>query len=269
MGSLFFVGLNPRFQQYRFIPAGLNVMYSAAGFWTGGAWRRKKYQKRCGLRWLDSGGYLLLNLFGYYPFSVINFANLIAFLMPHFYATMDYPCEPDISRCLGLMSNIERIQATIENALKMMEWESHLPGQLVPVIQGYTLEEYQHCIRLYKQAGAIREYMAVGSMCRRINTEELNRLIPGIYHAAQQVGVKRLHFFGLKLSPDLIPLEKYIWSRDSAVAMDDYDNQLRQQRSGRRWPRGQAEKEQVFNAFLGRLDKLNLRYRPTSICTGR
>ena len=158
------------------------------------------------------------------------------------------------------MSNRERIRATVENALRLAEWESQLPGRLVPVIQGYELEEYEYCIRLYRQAGMIREYMAVGSMCRRISTEEIRRLIPGIYRAARQAGCERLHFFGLKLSPDLIPLGKYIWSRDSAVALDAYDAELRKRRGGRRWPRGQAEKRTALSAFLRRLDDLGLRY---------
>lgn len=260
MNNLFFVGLNPRWQQYKFIPDGLNVMYSAAGFWNDGEWRRKKFQKRIGLKWLDCGGFTLLNKYGDYPFSIVNYANLQAFLRANFYATMDYPCEPEISRTLGLMSNQERIKATVKNALELMDWESQLPGQLVPVIQGHSLQEYQYCIELYSRAGAIREYMAVGSMCRRISTEEINRLIPGIYESAQQAGVKRLHFFGLKLSPDLIPLSQYIWSRDSAAVLDAYDPELKRQRNGRRWPQGQQEKEAVFKAFLDRLKAMDLKY---------
>lgn len=31
--SIFLVGLNPRWQMYKFLPAGINVMFSAAGFW--------------------------------------------------------------------------------------------------------------------------------------------------------------------------------------------------------------------------------------------
>lgn len=31
--SLFYIGLNPRWQMYRFLPDGLNMMFSAAGFW--------------------------------------------------------------------------------------------------------------------------------------------------------------------------------------------------------------------------------------------
>jgi hypothetical protein len=259
MNNLFFMGLNPRWQQYKFLPAGLNVMYSAAGFWDGHEWRRRKFQKRVGLKWLDCGGFSLLNLYGEYPFSIVNYANLQAFLQADYYATMDYPCEPEISRQLGLMTNEERIRATVENALVLMEWEGQLPGRLVPVIQGYSLDEYRDCISLYERARAIREYMAVGSMCRRISTEELNRLIPGIYSAAAQAGVRRLHFFGLKLSPDLVPLSQFIWSRDSAVAMDSYSPELRRQRGGRRWPRGQAEKKAVFEEFLSRINDLGLR----------
>lgn len=218
------------------------------------------FQKRTGQKWLDCGGFTLLNQYGEFPFSVVNFANLQAFLRAHYYATMDFPCEPEISRSLGLMSNLERIQATVENALDLMDLESQLPGTLVPVIQGYSLDEYEHCIELYEQSGAIREYMAVGSMCRRISTPELNRLIPGIHKAAGRAGCERLHFFGLKLSPDLAPLKRYIFSRDSAVAMDAYDKDLQRKHDGRRWPRGQVEKKERFFSFLDRLDLMGLEY---------
>ena len=67
--SIFFMGLNPRWQQYKFLPNGLNVMYSAAGFWKGYDWRRTKFTKKMGLKWLDSGGFSLLNKFADYPFS--------------------------------------------------------------------------------------------------------------------------------------------------------------------------------------------------------
>ncbi len=260
--STFFLGLNPRWQLYRFLPAGLNVMFSAAGFWNNEAkdWRSRQFPHWAGLRFLDPGGFTLLNQFGEYPFSVVALANFVARMRPDFYATMDYPCEPEISRQLGLMTNQERIEATVRNAAELAEWEGQLPGQMVPVIQGHTLEEYEYCLDLYQRAGLMREYMAVGSMCRRISTEELNRLIPGIYRAARSAGAKRLHFFGLKLSVDLTPLSRFIWSRDSAVALDDYSDELRQARGGRRWPRGQQEKEAAFGAFLGRLQGLGLNY---------
>lgn len=266
--SLFYIGLNPRWQMYRFLPDGINIMFSAAGYCDFDSygdfvdWRRpiKRFPKKTGKRWLDCGGYLLLNKFGHYPFSVVNYANLQAVLRADYYASMDYPCEPDISRMLGLMSNEDRIRQTVKNAEILSELKNHLPGQMVPVIQGYELDEYKYCLDLYHSAGLIRSYMAVGSMCRRISSQELNNLIPGIYHHARNHGVERLHFFGLKLSPDLKSLQEYIYSRDSAVALDDYDIRLRKQRNGRRFPRGQKEKKAVFFSFIDRLNDLNLRY---------
>lgn len=213
------------------------------------------------MRWLDSGGFTLLNRYGDYPFSIVALMNLVAFLNPHYYASADYPCEPDISRQLGLMTNTERIRATVANAVRMVEWENHVSGQLVPVIQGYALDEYRMCIDLHYQAGTIREYMAVGSMCRRISDAELHGLIPCIAEHARQAGVKRLHFFGMKLSESLRDLSCFIWSRDSAVALDDYDSGLRRARGGRRWPVGKAEKRAAFEAFFKRLDNLGLLYR--------
>jgi len=187
--NIFFVGLNPRWQQFKWLPYGLNVMYSAAGFWSGNGWRRKRYIKHAGIRWLDCGGFTLLNRYGDFPFTVVALMNLVAFLNPHYYASMDYPCEPDISRRLGLMNNDERIRATVTNTVAMIEWESQVGGQLVPVIQGYTLDEYRKCVDLHHQKGTIREYMAVGSMCRRISDAELHNLIPGIATHARQAGV--------------------------------------------------------------------------------
>lgn len=262
--NLFFIGLNPRWQMYNFLPRGINVMFSAYGFWDNEnqEWRRgKKFKSIFGLRWLDCGGFTMMNKFDDYPFSVVNYANLIARLRPHYYATMDYPCEPEISRSLGLMSNSERIQATVANAVELAEWESQLPGQMVPVIQGYTLDEYLECLRLHSQAGTIRDYMAVGSMCRRISNEELGCLIPSLYYAAQKAGCTKLHYFGLKLSPGVRMHSDMIWSRDSAAILDDYDKDLRQARNGRRFPRGQREKQVTFNAFLGRLEEFGLNYQ--------
>lgn len=259
--SLFFVGLNPRWQQFRWLPETLNIMYSAAGFWDGNSWRRKFFFRQRGLKWLDCGGYTLLNKYGEYPFSPVAYANLVATLKPNYYASMDYPCEPNISRSSNLAENSERIAATVKNAACMIELEIHNPdARLVPVIQGYSLDEYLYCIDLHAQAGTIREYMAVGSMCRRVSNQELHKLIPAIAERSMQAGVKQLHFFGLKLDPALLDLSQFIWSRDSAVALDAYDPKLRAERGGRRWPKGPQEKRAAFESFFSRLDSMGLQY---------
>ncbi len=256
--TIFYTGLNPRWQLYKFLPHGINVMYSAAGFWNDGEWRRRRFTKKMGLRFLDCGGFTMLNRYGVYPFSTVNFMNLVAFLKPDYYVPLDYPCEPGISRQLGLMTNEQRIKKTVANAAKMAQWETHVEGQMLPVIQGYTLSEYKHCIDAHADAGTMRDYMAVGSMCRRIKDDELHNLITGI---AEHAGVERLHFFGLKLSPALRDVRQLIYSQDSAVALDAYDAEARRARDGRRWPRGQAEKKTAFRSFLARLDALGMAWR--------
>lgn len=260
MANLFFVGLNPRWQMYKFLPVGLNVMFSAAGFWN---MRKKEWRwgrfPGAGYRWLDMGGFSLLNKYGDYPFTVGNAMNLVARLAPDWYASMDYPCEPEISRRLGLQTNMERIRSTVDMAAGMADLEATVPASvLVPVIQGYTLDEYKQCIDLYDRKELIRDYMAVGSTCMRSNSAELCDLIPPLYEHARQAGVQKLHFFGLKLSPDLSTVQDCIWSRDSAASLDAYDPDLREARDGRRWPRGQDEKEAAFMSFLGRVEDLGL-----------
>lgn len=262
--NIFFVGLNPRWQMYKFLPRGINVMFSAFGFWDNvkKQWRRgSKFKKAFGLTWLDSGGFTALNHYDDYPFSVVNYANLVARLKPDFYATMDYPCEPEISRSLGLMCNQERIQATVQNTIVLAEWESQLPGQMVPVIQGYSLDEYLDCLRMHDEAGTLRPYMAIGSMCRRITNDELGRLIPAIYYEAQRLGVFKLHFFGLKLSEAVQIYDDMIWSKDSAVSLASSPTEWRKAHGGRRFPKGQIEKNEVFNHFLGKLRRLSLNYQ--------
>jgi len=258
---MFYIGLNPRYQSFSWLPKGINIMLSAAGYWGGDGWRyTHRYPKQTGSRWLDSGGFTMLNKFGDYPFTAEQYAHLVAWLKPHYYAVMDYPCEPNISRSLSLMDNRKRIEKTVENALELSKYEMHLDDKLVPVIQGYSIEEYLYCINLYKASNMMRRYMAVGSMCRRISNEELHKLIPGIYYAAKDAGCNRLHFFGLKLSKNLIDMEDYIYSRDSAVALDSYCSSIRKTMNGRRWPKGQREKKIVFMSFLNRLTDLGLNW---------
>lgn len=236
-------------------------MISTAGYWDGTDWRYKaRWPRQTGSRWLDSGGFTLLNRFGDYPFTPMQYINFVCWLRPQYYASMDYPCEPNISRTLSLKSNAERIQATVDNTVYMAEWEDYTGAKLVPVIQGYTLDEYLSCIEQYQARGLVRDYMAVGSMCRRISNDELHWLIPAIYQAANEAGCMRLHFFGLKLSPALADLSPYIYSRDSAVALDAYDPILRAERGGRRWPKGPTEKRQAFMSFLARVDRMGLQY---------
>lgn len=266
-----FTGINPRYQWFPWLPDGLNVMYSAAGAWNEQEQRfnPRKFLPGTHGRWLDCGGYTVLNKFGDYPWSMAAYANLVAKLQPDYYATMDYPCEPDITRALRLKSNLERIQATVANAATFAsEYEPMIDGpQMVPVIQGWTLDEYLHCIQIYQEAGLIREYMAVGSMCTRSNDEQLKEIVPAIYEATRRAGVHRLHFFGFKMSSMLDGLQPYIHSQDSA-AVYIANTQKVKRRWGGRYARTKSQKREAFDIFFARARDLRLTFSPadTAVC---
>jgi len=266
-----FTGINPRYQWFPWLPDGLNVMYSAAGAWDE---REQRFKPRKFLpgtydRWLDCGGYTVLNKHGDYPWSMAAYANLVAILRPDYYATMDYPCEPSITRSLHLETNEARIQATVANAVAFAsEYEPMIDGpQMVPVIQGWSLDEYLYCLRLYQDAGLIREYMAVGSMCTRSNNEQLKEIVPAVYDAARRAGVSRLHFFGFKMSSVLDGLQPYIHSQDSAAVYMANTKTVRR-RWGGRYAKTKAHKQEAFNIFFERARNLRLTISPadTAVC---
>lgn len=261
--SIFFVGLNPRWQLFPWLPDGLHIMYSVAGAWE--AWannqtRARKFPTNSGLRWLDCGGFTMLNKYEDYPFGIDWYLNFVAQVQPDYYATMDYPCEPDISRGM-VKTNRERIEATVANAVRVLEMGDMVqPATAVPVIQGYSLDEYLLCLDLHQQAGTIRPYMAVGSMCNRSNDAELETLVPAIHEAAVAHGVHRLHWFGLKLSSATFGLQEYIYSRDSAATYYAPTEAVKAAWGGNRWAKTPAQKRQAYEILFDRAHEAELVY---------
>jgi len=190
-----------------------NVLVSAGSLWST---QRGKFVRRTPPAhtrfFLDSGGFTCLNRFGDYPWSLEDYLSLIWHYKPDYVATMDYPCEPEINRRIylgsseqskALETNKERIRATVDNATWLLEQDVPAPTTVVPVIQGYTLEEYLSCIDLYERRGVfdIVDYVAIGSMCRRGAEKEIERLVVALtdYVWSTHSDV-RFHLFGLKLS---------------------------------------------------------------------
>lgn len=82
---------------------------------------------------------------------------------------------------------------TVENFVRL---RSICKVKLIPVIQGYTKQEYFNCIRMYLDAGVDlrkEETVGIGSVCRREATTEIADLITSIC----QYGIS-LHAFGVK-----------------------------------------------------------------------
>lgn len=149
---------------------------------------------------LDSGAFTAVNAWGMYPWTAEQYLDLIWKLRPAYVATMDYPCEDDAP---GRMIHTEpqRVWATIQEAKWLLNQDLPDETTVVPVIQGYSLEQYLWGIFMMWQEKVLTDYMAVGSMSRRVNVERMARLMTHINNRVQQArpGAK-LHWFGLKLN---------------------------------------------------------------------
>ena len=171
---------------------------------------RKTHFPRHDTLFLDSGGFSFFYKRGDYPFTPEELAALSVREGADFCAVMDYPCEPDTSRPPGLSTNRERIDRTIENTRRCLR----IPNvNWVPVIQGYTPDEYAYCVERLRNEDLIRPFVAVGSLCVRKRTEDawsilslIRDLLPGT----------KLHGFGIdmKFLRDR-RIKSALWSADT------------------------------------------------------
>lgn len=183
---------------------------------------RYKTKPRALAPWFrDSGGFTELRMYGNWnqqPAAQfvaearrdMEEVGAIAHMAPR-----DWMCEPlVISGGAGFVGTqltvAEHQRRTVADFLDLSSRAPELPW--VPVVQGWTLDDYLHCLELYDRAGidlASYALVGVGTICRRQGTIEGRRILQRL----SSEGL-RLHAFGLKT--DGIPLAaKYITSSDS------------------------------------------------------
>ena len=109
-------------------------------------------------------------------------------------APMDWMCEPDMLLKTGLSID-EHQKCTTENVVNLREL-TDVP--VIPVLQGWHLEDYLGHVEQYRQAGIFLESeptVGLGSVCRRQNTTYAEAIVA---HLAR-LGIS-LHAFGFKLT---------------------------------------------------------------------
>lgn len=159
---------------------------------------------------LDSGGFSVLQKWGYYPFTVREYAAAVLRYSEgvgklEWAASMDWMCEaiviaggttPRGIEFAGTGLSVKEHQSrTVRNYLELKSINPALP--FAPVLQGFTSWEYDDCREMYEKAGVdlLKEpVVGLGSVCRRENTSEAEDIV---LHLAKQ-GL-RLHLFGFKL----------------------------------------------------------------------
>lgn len=179
--------------------------------------RLAKYQRngdpfpkgRC-LWALDSGGFTELQLHGEWSMDADEYGGMVYRFMdngcvPTFAAPQDWMCEPFIISGgqrgpvkfagTGLSVPIHQ-ELTIENVLYLREHFPHAPW--IPVLQGWTLDDYLSHVEQYAAAGidlAAEPLVGLGSVCRREATSEIGAIVGTL--ASKGL---RLHGFGVKTS---------------------------------------------------------------------
>jgi hypothetical protein len=147
---------------------------------------------------LDSGGFSELSLYGDWRTSVSEYVEAVRRYSQEigrllWAAPMDWMCEPFVLAKTGL-SVREHQRRTVANYLELCHHASELP--YIPVLQGWTLQDYLRCIELYEHAGVNltdAPVVGVGSVCRRQSTAEIGRIMLMLH----QAGI-RTHGFGVK-----------------------------------------------------------------------
>jgi len=195
---------------------------------------------------LDSGGFSLLNKYGDYPFSTKEYVDWVHRMdeindgKVKYVAIRDYPCEPDISRNISMLSNIERIKKTVDNTVECMSYD--IPGKWMPVLQGYVKQEYLTCLQLLKDENInLGNCIALGSMCRRTNIRD----IKDIFCSIKRGYSGKIHLFGLTMNA-----LKDSWLKDNIDSCDTIGYTF--------GCGGKGETIIAFNKFIDRINSIKV-----------
>lgn len=170
---------------------------------------------------IDSGAFTELSMFGEFRTSPEQYVAELARYEEQigqmdWAAPQDWMCEPPMLARTGL-TVAEHQRRTVDNFLRLTElWSQygdHPECPVMPVLQGWTIDDYLHCAILYERAGVdlYRDYpvVGVGSVCKRESTEE----IESVFRVLASLDLP-LHGFGVKTA-GLSRYGRYLVSADS------------------------------------------------------
>jgi hypothetical protein len=154
---------------------------------------------------VDSGGFTELSMHGRWVTSPEQYVDALVRYDAEigdmaWCAPQDWMVEPFMLAKTGLTVE-EHQHRTVDNFVRLAElWEErgdHPECPVMPVIQGWTIDDYLACVDMYEAAGVrlAEDYpvVGVGSVCRRQGTGE----IAEIFRVLAQLDLP-LHGFGVK-----------------------------------------------------------------------
>lgn len=202
---IFFVGLHHPGDARHFSHAFISV----------NALRKRHKAVRSKVCWImDSGAFTELSTHGRYRSSPQQYAyeinrwvgdNMLAAV------SQDYMCEPFIVEKTGL-SVAQHQQKTIERFDILLPLVRHT--YLMPVLQGYTRNDYLQHLSMYDTRLGPAAWVGVGSICKRNgDPRQIHDILSAIKRQRPDL---RLHGFGLKLtSLAFKPIRDLLYTADS------------------------------------------------------
>jgi hypothetical protein len=173
---------------------------------------------------LDSGGFTELDKYGgwrttedAYVADVRRFALEVGLL--EWVAPMDWMCEPHMLAKTGLTVRDHQYR-TVANFCRLRE---RLGDLVVPVLQGWSLDDYLRCWDAYERREVDLEaerVIGLGTVCRRQNTAEVGRIVRTL---ADAMSGPRIHGFGVKVTglesfgDVLASADSMAWSYDARM----------------------------------------------------
>ena len=159
--------------------------------------KRKSSLDALGSWALDSGGFSELRLNGGWTLDAQEYVDRVNRIneTPNltWAAQQDWMCEEVMLEKTGLTVR-EHQRRTVDNFIELRSLDCDVP--IIPVLQGYTMDEYKECFEMFEASGVdlrAEPVVGLGSVCRRQNTEDIERIVT-CFHAKDL----RLHGFGVK-----------------------------------------------------------------------
>ena len=163
---------------------------------------------------LDSGAFTEISNYGKWLTSASSYTREVRRYYKEmgnlcFAVIQDWMCEPFALRKTRLTIK-EHIRRTVNSYITLCEEGPEIPW--LPVIQGYSIADYNLCVSAYKSAGidlARLPLVGVGSVCRRQDSSE----VAGVIRHLSDKGLS-LHGFGVK-TLGLLNVQDYLTNADS------------------------------------------------------
>ena len=159
--------------------------------------KRKSSLDALGSWALDSGGFSELRLNGGWTLNAQEYVDRVNRINAtpnlRWAAQQDWMCEEVMLEKTGLTVR-EHQRRTVDNFIELRSLDCDVP--IIPVLQGYTMDEYKECFEMFEASGVdlrAEPVVGLGSVCRRQNTEDIERIV-ACFHAKDL----RLHGFGVK-----------------------------------------------------------------------